>query len=374
MAYGFYASITVDNTKVGGTADFTDFPVLVSGIYDGTGGEPDIRSAANGGKVQNVDTTATISGVDNAPADLAFYDDSSATTQYDHEVIKYVPTTGELVAYVRIPTLLYASATTFYMHYGDASVTTSQENIGGTWNANYKGVWHLEGASKDSSGNVHDGTDTNVSYGTTNGKVVQGGISAGGLGDGINVGNHADFNFTTQDFSAVFWVKFTNGDSNKLLICRGVYESDGWYLQQQISATKYRFLIYCLNVTWSGTYTNYSYDGGVWLRVVMAKSGTTAKFYVNGAEATYSLQNSMKNPATSVRNLYLMRYEGTGNELRDAMDEVYILQENLTLGWALTDYNNQNDPATFYTMGSETAAGGGAVGGIITPLYLRSLA
>lgn len=42
MAYGFKATITIDDTKVSGTGDLTDFPVLISGTYDGTGSEPDL--------------------------------------------------------------------------------------------------------------------------------------------------------------------------------------------------------------------------------------------------------------------------------------------------------------------------------------------
>lgn len=53
MAYSYYASITIDETKVDETdaANLTNFPVLISGTYDGTGGEPDLRTVANGGNV-----------------------------------------------------------------------------------------------------------------------------------------------------------------------------------------------------------------------------------------------------------------------------------------------------------------------------------
>ena len=82
MAYGYYASITTDNTKVSGSGDFTDFVILVSGVYDGTGSEPDLRTVANSGHVHNT-TTGGNSGSVTVPADLVFSSDTAGASPYD---------------------------------------------------------------------------------------------------------------------------------------------------------------------------------------------------------------------------------------------------------------------------------------------------
>ncbi len=45
--YGYRRKITIDNTKVSGGSNHSNFPVLISGIYDGTDNEPDLRAENN---------------------------------------------------------------------------------------------------------------------------------------------------------------------------------------------------------------------------------------------------------------------------------------------------------------------------------------
>ena len=161
MAYALKATITIDNTKVSGSADITNIPILIKGTYDGTGGEPDIRTVANGGGVENVDTSGGAGNAISVPADLAFFSDSELTTQLDHEIQKYVASTGEIIAWVKIPTLDGDADTVIYMAYGDSAVTNSQEDLSGLW-SDYLAVLHLNTSATanqlDSSGNSHTGT------------------------------------------------------------------------------------------------------------------------------------------------------------------------------------------------------------------------
>jgi len=106
--------------------DLTDFAVLISIASD-----DELRTTANLGHVEHAD------GYD------IIFRASDGITQLDHEVEKYVPSTGELVAWVRIPTLSGSSDTTIYLYYGDSSVSSPTENPSGVWDNNYKGVWHL---------------------------------------------------------------------------------------------------------------------------------------------------------------------------------------------------------------------------------------
>ena len=75
--YSFKKKITTDNTKVTGTADLTDFPVLISFT------DADLKTTANGGDVTS----------DNG-YDIAFTCDDGFTL-LDYQIEKYVSTTGE---------------------------------------------------------------------------------------------------------------------------------------------------------------------------------------------------------------------------------------------------------------------------------------
>ncbi|HEV8357350.1 MAG TPA: hypothetical protein VGQ17_11350, partial [Gemmatimonadales bacterium] len=93
IAATFSRSITIDFTLVPNT-DQENFPVLISGTYDGTGGTPDLRTTGNGGKVQSA------SGYD-----VGFYTNSSCSKgKMRWETEKYTAQTGEVVYWVRVPT------------------------------------------------------------------------------------------------------------------------------------------------------------------------------------------------------------------------------------------------------------------------------
>jgi hypothetical protein len=102
--------------------------------------------------------------------DIIFKDTSG--TQLDHEIEDYDGTAGTLVAWVRIPTLSYDTDTVIYMYYGNECISSTQENITGVWDSNYKGVWHLRetkvGISETGSAtNVGNSTSPNITHGLT---------------------------------------------------------------------------------------------------------------------------------------------------------------------------------------------------------------
>jgi len=124
-SYSFYKPITIESDEVFGTSDHTNFPLLINIASD-----DDLRTKANNGDVENIDGY-----------DIIFRDSSGR--QLDHEIEQYEPTSGKLVAWVRIPTLSHDTDMVIYMYYGNTCISSSQENVTGVWNSNYKGVWHL---------------------------------------------------------------------------------------------------------------------------------------------------------------------------------------------------------------------------------------
>ncbi len=143
QAWIYRKQLTINSSQV--SADLTDFPVLIS-ITD-----PDLRERAQAG------------------GDDILFTSADRITKLDHEIEKFDVSTGELVAWVRIPSLSSSVDTEIFMYYGSNSVGY-QENVIGVWETNYLGIWHFP--SEDFLGVVTqsamDGSDGGwaVYYGT----------------------------------------------------------------------------------------------------------------------------------------------------------------------------------------------------------------
>lgn len=109
-AYSYKRTITIDHTLVG-TADSTDFPVLISGTYSW------LATTTNGR------LTDTTNGYD-----MEFYSDSALTTAIPWGQERHNLTTGEVVLWVKVGTLSHTTDTVIYIAYGDATVTTDQSD------------------------------------------------------------------------------------------------------------------------------------------------------------------------------------------------------------------------------------------------------
>lgn len=112
--------ITIDNTKVDNT--LTNFPVLIR-IFD-----TDLRDKAQGDGY-----------------DILFMDDKGFANSLYHEIEKYDASTGELIAWVNIPSLSSSESTFFYIYYGNPDSGNQQipENV---WDTNYVMVQHMKNA------------------------------------------------------------------------------------------------------------------------------------------------------------------------------------------------------------------------------------
>ena len=181
-SYVYRKRITIDHTRVGtGCSHLYDFPVFIKIRND-----PDLRTTANGGRVFS-----------NNGHDIVFKDDGGS--KLDHEVLQYDGSSGTLEAFVRLPQVSSLTDTIFYIHYGDASVSGSQENVTGVWNNGFTMVYHLDEASGTSgTGSVKDST------GNTSG-TPSSGLKFGRWG---KVGDSADFSASTLQKKAGSWQNY----------------------------------------------------------------------------------------------------------------------------------------------------------------------
>ena len=113
-AWLYRVKITVDHTKVAG--NLTNFPFLVN-------------IPSNGGLA----SYARSDGYD------LLFTSSDEVTKLSHEIEKYVSATGELIAWVKIPSLSSTIDTVIYLYYGNPAAA-DQSNPSGVWDSNYKRV------------------------------------------------------------------------------------------------------------------------------------------------------------------------------------------------------------------------------------------
>src|SRR3989344_1324218 len=331
--FSYKTVITVDHTKVPNTNQ-TNFPMLISGTYDGTGGEPDLRTVANGGKVQNA------SGYD-----IGFYTNSNCLAgKLAWETEKYTATTGEVVYWVKIPTLTTATDYVFYLCYGTSGFTTDQSDRTNGRDTSYKGVWHLADSTAisavDSTGNNSTGTITGAVL--TTGKIG-GGASFDGINDKIDLGNGSSLNVTTP-WTIQTWYYSNSSDANGGVLSKNDYNSV-WDWCSGTGTGNFR------SVTVGQTDNAYTLDSSdKWASAAIVLGGGAFKTYGNGAQLTTRATSATM--STTSNTMAIGRSIQDCGWFKGYADEVRISNTNRSADWLATEYNNQSSPSTFYTMGT----------------------
>ncbi len=355
--YSSCRSITFDANKAG-SSDTQNFAALISGTYSylATDGNP-------GGEIQNT-TTQTGGGASiTVPADLVFATDSTCSNKLNWEFEDYNPSTGAMDVWVNIGTLhgsAYGSDSQIYECYGKPSVTTWQGNVPGTWDSNYKIVYHAPNGTTlsvtDSTGNNNNGTKNNVAAATGQ---IDGGVDFTGQDNtyyvhtpSINIGT----TFTVETWAKPAAADVANGNGYHRLLTNSY--SNGFYLGSDSTAANQMIFIVAnnFNLVASGI------TAGNWYHIVGTLSGGTATLYING--------QSVGTPQTGLTPSIGSHEIGWGLEdfpgWSGMADELRISTTARSADQILAEYNNQSSPSTFYTVGSEQSSGGGS-GGSGTP-------
>ncbi len=345
-------SFVIDHTKVSGGVDLVNFPVLIS-LTDA-----DLKYSSHGGKVGKTDGTDILVTA------------SNGSTKLDHEIEYYASSTGQLILWVRVPTLLAASDTTLYLYYGNAAAT-DQQNKNGVWNSNYKGVWHLgEGYStasnfyKDSTSNNKDGTltDANSNSVSMTGKIGNA-FDFSADADYIDTGIISALASSTTGTLSAWMYRSAVGDSAGFGM---IGKSDMWgrfNLNWQNDGNIYN-QAENFSLGSGSSYPSYAANVSGWHHVVMAYDGGQSglnrlQVYFDGVLQTLSSGNI--DPATALpgsHNLSAFRFGADTNDGVDrfwggAIDEGRVAANTLSAGWVATEYNNQSSPSAFYAVGSE---------------------
>jgi len=339
--------LRIDCSRVAG--DLANFPVLIN-----TTDENLIFS----GSPHAVNHVAQSDG-----GDIVFTTDNGV--KLDHELEKYEPSTGELVAWVEVPSLSGSHDTFIYIYYG-YSGAEDQWNVNGAWDEAggnyYKGVWHLNESPNDgvaghvdSTGNSNDGTPQNFQDGgggTTNAAGKIGGAdSFAGDDDEVLLPN--EIIGSSAAWTVTVWMK--TASSAKQTIYGEGNLSTGNYLYIDKDSTSYvEFYLQNDPEGWpifSGT-KNVE-DNKFHHVAIVQRSHTDRELFIDGQSDGTDSDDS-GTPTHDTASIGLLRTQGwTADPFDGIIDEVRISSTSRSADWIQTSYNNQFAPSAFYTVGIE---------------------
>ncbi len=345
--WGHRKKITINNAYVSGSTNLTNFPVLIS-IVD-----------------------SDLIGKTLSSGDDIIFTASDEVTRLSHEIESYNSTSGNLTAWVKIPSLSPTTNTDIYMYYDNAGASNS-ESITDVWNTNYMMVQHLHETAQtvgayndhlDSTSNNNDGEAINGVIMNSDGQI-NGGDVLGGTNEHIEVNDSASLDIT-NNITVEAWVKPDSGTFDggiHTIVAKYNYD----YYELHFRETDVVALFINNNkLAWDSTGW---FSAGNWYHLAATYDSSTGQMeiYVNGA-----IKNSQsiapQNIATNNNSLYVGSRQGTIRFFDGTIDEVRISSTARSADWILTSYNNQNNPSAFFTLGSEKNAPAGptVVGGKI---------
>lgn len=330
--------VVIDNAQVPNT-DQTDFPFLFTGTF------AYLATVANGGDVENANGF-----------DIIFTSDAAGLTQLDHEIETYNATTGVVNFWVKVPTVATAADTTIYIHYGNSSISTSQENKTGVWSNNFALVTHLK-----------DGTTVNASDSTSNNATPSVGTAITAITGQIDggTGHIADSQSFIQypDSAALsptaaitvsIWFKRTGGlGNNQAIINKGDGATNAASAYEFVfnTSNQLRFEINNGSGWRTAQYSTAINDTTTWHHAHGTFDGSNVKIYTEGVLRTTTAFSGSIND--SGEQLFLGLVKNGTLRYVGQLDEVRIASVARSADWIATEFNNQSSPGTFFSVGAE---------------------
>ncbi len=329
--------ITIDHTKVGSA--LTNYPV----------------------KIMRTSDSDLAAGAQSNGNDILFTN-SDGTTKLNHQIQSYTSATGALTAWVLVPSLSSTTDTTLYMYYGNSSAP-SQQNASAVWDSTNTSVWHLSESVSTAAGNFKDST-SNVNHATYQGSPglttnSGGGLTFNGTSNYLSTANQQT---NPQVLSVEAWVKTSSALGRPIVSYEGVQTgtATGLYDRTLNIGTDGRAHF----AVWDGSAARQVPGGtnladGNWHHLVGTYSNVSdvLTLYVDGVAAG-SMSGVL---AAEVSNGWwrIGSYHASDNTFGvngyfpGTIDEVRVANTVRSAGWVTTNYNNQNNPFTFSSVGTE---------------------
>lgn len=322
-SWEYKKEITIDNTKVSGSSDLTNFPILVK-----------------------IDSDSDIGAECQNDLDDISFTNSAEDVQLDHEIESYSFSGDSLTAYiwVEVPTLDHDDDTKIYLYYGnDAAV--NQEDVTGTWSNSYLAVWHMA----ETSGDIDDSTGSyDAAYSGT--PLYR---QTGAVGYGIDLDANTD-NFVFSDTG------YLDGDSDftiSVFANSDVGSGENWLIQtRDESYTGFREKNGNMEFVTTDAGGQDNLDGGsyntgqFYYHVGVYDANVGKEYYLDTSKTSNSNYGSFTGQTES-------NWIGSGNGetagFDGTLDEVRISTVIRTSDWITTVYNSIDSPSTFLSFGGE---------------------
>ncbi|MFX1533108.1 MAG: DUF2341 domain-containing protein [Promethearchaeota archaeon] len=358
--FWYRTNITLDHTQVAAT--LTNFPVLIdlkdAGLHD--------HAQANG-------------------TDILFAQPSGRKLAHELETFNatYNSTHAHLIVWVKVPNLSNVTDTVISMYYGNRTTIPNPEHPRDTWENKFGAVWHLDEIVSDEAftTNAHNDSTSNTYHGNQDGNDDRSGLIGkgqdfDGTDDLINV--TADKNLDpSADVTISGWFRLSNTHSSasptSLLIMEkflNIYSDmhillvGTDYEKAEVSdgALVFKVEIDSIQMYKWTQQTTWAVDTWYYFACTLdADNPVNNKIYINGVENTSSTYSGS---ATSLNLAYSADW-GMGGGLIDIqiaareawfdgmLDEMRVATTCRTAAWIVTEYNNQNNSTSFYSIGIE---------------------
>jgi MSHA biogenesis protein MshQ len=316
-----------------GQGELVDFPLLVSLV------DADIAATArpDGADIQFIDSDGSL---------------------LSHELETWDKATGELIAWVRIPSLPASEDKEITIRYdsADASGTSNSTEV---WEQ-YASVYHMsvtgnETQISDSSPNENHGTKLAASEPALSPARIGDGQLFDGQNDYIQAADADSLDLGTS-FTASLWLSFEKGTAPKeyerLLSKKREWDSaSGWEFSLETDFDTELTVRGSSGLGSAGVAGVPSWQAGGWHHLVVVYQDATGMVYLDGQ---YISETEIAPVVDNELPLFVGRNgEGNTNFWMGRLDEIRLTPSVLSAEWIETEHNNQADPASFYALGPE---------------------
>lgn len=268
----------------------------------------------------------------------------------------YSATTGTVLIWVKIPNLnstADSSNTAIFLWYGNAAVTTFQGGAAGSaWDIYFAGAWHLPNGSTltalDSTSNGNNGTLNGATPPSAAAGKMDGAASFPSSAAYVDAGNSASLN-TSGAITVSCWINPAAWSGYVMVVTKNVGTgTSGWWLGGSNSG----WLDFKVGAS-DAQYRTFTPTAGTWYYITgIFNPSTSQAIYVNGvSKGTTAAPTSITTNSQTVQFGNSKYWDSSTYQFNGLIDEVHISNTARSASWITAEYNNQNSPGTFFTVG-----------------------
>ena len=336
--------MTLSHTNVSGSTALTNFPVLFS-VTD-----PNLKTVANGGSVGKVDGS-----------DILFTA-ADGLSKLNHEIESYNGATGQVAAWVQVPSLSPSADTVLYVYYGNASAS-DQQSKAATWNG-FAGVWHMNNAAAPALDSTANLSPAAVSHGAPAFGVagqIDKGVGFNGAGDKLTANGAGMAGSTTATWSG--WINWGDFSNENIIGSLGPFGSlrlegnnGGGYTAWGPAILVTLSLNGQTNTQWAPAPSLNTWHYVSLVADISQPASGEMKLYIDGQAQplqTYAGNNGNNTGTFSNETVYFGGWIYDWFYGNGKLNEVRLTPAARSSDWVLTEYRNQSSPGTFFAVGAQ---------------------